>query len=234
MIEGFIQGLKTRRPALFNLYSSCQPEHGIGDDMSHAQAKLAVESRAYPLFRYDPDRGVTPQECFDLEGNPDLEQDWPTAALEYVDDGVEKSMELPVTFGDFALTEVRFRKHFRVAPPDTWNDSMVPLADFLALDEDSRDGLFPYLWTVDRDRQLVRLLVGAAIVKSCEERRDFWVMLKAIARAGERGPDPQDIEQRVRGELLQRMTAVLTRLATGGAAAGGTGAATPTAESTEA
>ena len=45
MIEGFIEGLKARRPALFNLYSSCQPEHGIGDDMSHAQAKLAVESR---------------------------------------------------------------------------------------------------------------------------------------------------------------------------------------------
>ena len=55
MIEGFIQGLKARRPALFNLYTSCQPEHGIGDDMSAHQAKLAVESRAYPLFRYNPD-----------------------------------------------------------------------------------------------------------------------------------------------------------------------------------
>jgi pyruvate-ferredoxin/flavodoxin oxidoreductase len=56
MIEGFIRGLKARRPALFNLYSSCQPEHGIGDDMSAHQARLAVESRAYPVFRYDPDR----------------------------------------------------------------------------------------------------------------------------------------------------------------------------------
>jgi pyruvate-ferredoxin/flavodoxin oxidoreductase len=77
MIEGFIAGLKTRRPALFNLYSSCQPEHGIGDDMSAAQAKLVVESRAYPLFRYDPDAGATAEECFDLEGNPAPEQDWP-------------------------------------------------------------------------------------------------------------------------------------------------------------
>ena len=31
-------------------------------------------------------------------------------------------MELPMTFADFAITEVRFRKHFRMAPPDTWND----------------------------------------------------------------------------------------------------------------
>ena len=34
------------------------------------QAKLAVESRAYPLFRYNPDLGKTPEECFELEGNP--------------------------------------------------------------------------------------------------------------------------------------------------------------------
>ena len=117
MIEGFIQGLKARRPALFNLYSSCQPEHGIGDDMSAAQAKLAVESRAYPLFRYDPDAGKTPEECFDLEGNPQVDQDWPSYTIKYQEDGREKEMELPMTFADFAITEVRFRKHFRVAPP---------------------------------------------------------------------------------------------------------------------
>ena len=55
--RGLHPGLKVRRPALFNLYTSCQPEHGIGDDMGVVQAKLAVESRAYPLFRYDPDAG---------------------------------------------------------------------------------------------------------------------------------------------------------------------------------
>ena len=37
--------------------------------MGHHQAKLAVESRAYPLFRYNPDHGVKPEDCFELEGN---------------------------------------------------------------------------------------------------------------------------------------------------------------------
>jgi len=37
MIEGFVQGLMSRRPALFNLYTSCQPEHGIGDDMASSR-----------------------------------------------------------------------------------------------------------------------------------------------------------------------------------------------------
>jgi pyruvate-ferredoxin/flavodoxin oxidoreductase len=70
MIEGFIDGLMTKRPALFNLYTTCQPEHGVGDDMGVHQAKLAMESRAYPIYKYNPDEGVKAEEAFDLSGNP--------------------------------------------------------------------------------------------------------------------------------------------------------------------
>lgn len=57
LLEGYIDGLNSRRPALFNIYAVCPPEHGVADDMAVHQSKLAVESRAYPLFRYDPDAG---------------------------------------------------------------------------------------------------------------------------------------------------------------------------------
>ncbi len=215
MIEGFIQGLKARRPALFNLYSSCQPEHGIGDDMSAQQAKLAVESRAYPLFRYDPDGGPTPQECFDLEGNPALEQDWPTYQLRYRQGGREKQLELPMTFADFAITEIRFRKHFRMAPPDTWNEKMVPIAEFLALDADGREGRFPFVWTVDRKQQLSRLLVDKTMVESCEDRRDFWAMLRALAGVGKKEISREEIAEEVRREVVGRIASGLLELAGG-------------------
>ncbi len=214
MIEGFIRGLKARRPALFNLYTSCQPEHGIGDDMASRQAKLAVESRAYPLFRYDPDAGITPEECFDLEGNPAMDETWPTYTLQYKEYDRVKELELPLTFADFAITEVRFRKHFRVAPPDTWNDNMVPLAEFLDMDEDEREGRFPYVWSVDRRQELSRLLVAAPMVESCEDRRAFWTMLRALAgedRAAE--TDRAAIAAQVRQEVLARVTEGLFQLA---------------------
>jgi len=216
MIEGFIRGLKVRKPALFNLYSSCQPEHGIGDDMSAAQAKLAVESRAYPLFRYDPEAGRTAAECFDLEGNPALQEDWPTYRLRYRQGSREKEMEVPMTFADFAMTEVRFRKHFRMAPPDTWNENMVPLDEFIGLDEDEREGLYPYVWTVDRKQQLSRLLVDRSMVQSTEERRDFWVMLRAMAGA-DQAPERTrgEIEEEVRRELVGRIASGLLQLASG-------------------
>ncbi len=213
MIEGFIEGLKARRPALFNLYATCQPEHGIGDDMSANQAKLVVESRAYPLFRYNPDEGSRPEDCFELEGNPAVDQDWPTYTLNYLEDGDEKSMEIPMTFADFAITEVRFRKHFRLAPQDTWNENMLPLAEFLELSDDEREDFFPYVWSVNRKKELTRLLVAEPIVQSCEERRDFWTMLRAIARIGEKQPTTRaDIEAEVKQELTGRITAGLLQL----------------------
>ncbi|OQX45409.1 MAG: pyruvate ferredoxin oxidoreductase, partial [Candidatus Sedimenticola endophacoides] len=39
MLEGFIDGLNSRRPAVFNIYTTCQPEHGVGDDASARQAR---------------------------------------------------------------------------------------------------------------------------------------------------------------------------------------------------
>ncbi len=215
MIEGFIQGLKARRPALFNLYSSCQPEHGIGDDMSHAQAKLAVESRAYPLFRYNPDLGSTPAECFDLDGNPQMAEIWPTYTLHYKEGTRDKSMDIPMTFADFAVTEARFRKHFRKAPPDTWSDEMVPIAEFLEMSPDDREGKYPYVWSVDRKGHLSRLLASQVMVESCEERRQFWVMLRAIAGA-DVGPKPvEDTEAKIRQDVIGRIASGLMQLASG-------------------
>ncbi len=220
VIEGFIQGLKTRRPALFTLYTPCQPEHGIGDDMSARQAKLAVESRAYPLYRYNPDLGTTPEECFELDGNPAIDEDWPTYTLTYLESGREKTMELPMTFADFAASEIRFRKHYRVAPPETWNDKMVPLAEYLELEHDDREGLFPYVWSVDRQQQLMRLLVADPIIRSCEDRRDFWTILRSLARVGEKTIDRGQVEEDVRRDVTAQLATNLMQLVSGQAGGG--------------
>ena len=184
-------------------------------DASARQAKLAVESRAYPLFRYDPDAGKTPAECFDLSGNPALDAVWPTYTLKYRDGDSEKSLELPMTFADFAITEARFRKHYRTAPPDTWNDLMVPLHEFLELETDDREGKFPFVWSVDRKRQLARLLVDRTMVESCEDRRAFWRTLRALAGLDKPAISRDDVAAEVRRELAGQLSARLMQLAAG-------------------
>jgi pyruvate/2-oxoacid:ferredoxin oxidoreductase beta subunit len=88
-------------PAIVIAYTACMPEHGIADDAAWHQAKLAVDSRAFPLFTYDPRRGATIAERLSLQGNPALRDDWSTLP-----------MGEPVDFLAFAKSEGRFAPHF--------------------------------------------------------------------------------------------------------------------------
>lgn len=228
LLESYIDGLNSRRPALFNIYAVCPPEHGVGDDKSVDQSKLAVEGRAYPLFRFDPDAGTTFSECVSLEGNPSIEQNWPVYSLKYIENGEEKRMDVPFTFADFAATEARFLKQFRKAPPETWNDDMVLLAEFLDLDKDERDGKFPYIWAVDKKQQLMRLLVTEDMVRACEERLNYWKQLKDVAGIGRAVEgDTTAIADQVRAELLAKITASLGMVGSSTGAVATDGAVSP-------
>jgi pyruvate ferredoxin oxidoreductase beta subunit len=88
-------------PAVIVAYSACMPEHGIADDAATRQAKFAVDSRAFPLFTYDPRRGASYAERLSLQGNPATKDDWAKAP-----DGT------PIDFLAFARTEGRFAQHF--------------------------------------------------------------------------------------------------------------------------
>jgi pyruvate-ferredoxin/flavodoxin oxidoreductase len=217
LIEGFIEGVNAKLPALFTVYSPCMPEHGIADDLAEHQSKLAVESRAYPLIRYNPDKGTLPEECFDLEGNPALESDWPTYTLHYTDEeGNKASMEVPMTFADFAVTEGRFRKQFRTVPRDAWNESMVPLVEYLDLADDDREGKFPYIWAVNLKNRLVRVIPAAPLVRSCEDRRNFWRVLKSLS--GLNAVVAEAPAEQVRAEFAKAIAARVLEWAAGGEA----------------
>ena len=55
---------------------TCQPEHGVPDNMSADQAKMVRDSRGMPEFIYNSRKGETMQEGFELKGNPSLKRDW--------------------------------------------------------------------------------------------------------------------------------------------------------------
>jgi len=233
LIEGYIDGLNSRRPAIFNIYAVCQPEHGVGDEATIKQSKLAVESRAYPLFTYNPDLGTTFEECSSLSGNPSMKNDWPSYKLEYLEeDGKTASMQLPLTFADFAITEGRFRKQFRKAPPETWNDEMVPLAEFIEMDESEQEDLFPYIWAVDSKDHLMRVLVSAELVNSTVERRDFWRQLKSLVGV-DQIVDVAQIANDAKVDMAQKISSSLLAMA-GGAGDANLGALLSSAGSGEA
>ncbi|MGB9341146.1 MAG: ferredoxin, partial [Polyangiales bacterium] len=100
---------------------------------------------------------------------------------------------------------------------DSWNENMMPLGEFLDLEPDDREGVFPYVWMVDKDQQLSRLLVAQPIVASCEDRRDFWTMLRALA--GEDQPSTESIVEQARQDVVGKIMSGLMQL-TGGSGEG--------------
>jgi pyruvate-ferredoxin/flavodoxin oxidoreductase len=89
----------------------------------------------------------------------------------------------------------------------------MPLAEFLDLDEDDREDVFPYVWMVDKEQQLSRLLVAQPIVESCEDRRDFWTMLRSLA--GEDQPSTEALVEEARHDLASKMMSQLMQVVSG-------------------
>ncbi len=138
-----------------------------------------------------------------LEGNPALDADWPTYTLKYKDEAGAKAdgMDLPMTFADFAATEARFGKQFQKAPPETWNDDMVPLADFLALPADEREGKLP-LHLGRRSQEPPDAPAGDR-GSGAVERGAPALLAPAQGRAGlEPQPTRRAVAERVRAELI--------------------------------
>jgi pyruvate/2-oxoacid:ferredoxin oxidoreductase beta subunit/NAD-dependent dihydropyrimidine dehydrogenase PreA subunit len=105
-IPHFYQAIKDANsypgPALVNVYTTCQPEHGVADDVSQLQARRAVTSRTFPMFVFDPRKGERMRERLSLRGNPGAADDWAT----------DPKTKQPYTFVEFARSEGRFAKQF--------------------------------------------------------------------------------------------------------------------------
>jgi pyruvate-ferredoxin/flavodoxin oxidoreductase len=185
LMEGLIRGLKTRRPAVFNIYTPCPVEHGTPDEWAPTAARMALESRAFPIMIFDPDAGDSLAECIELDGNPAVDDVWPTYELSYVDDeGKEAVTELPVTIADWAATEGRFAKHFKRLSRDDWSDDMVLFHEFVALSADERADAIPFVWVLGEERKLERLKVSPEMVILADDRLEFWSQLKEMAGLG--------------------------------------------------
>lgn len=170
----------TDSPAVLDVYTPCQAEHGIADAAASRRARLAVETRMNPVFVHDPRRGATLHARFSLDGNPAVERDWATGTLTYVEDGETKLLDVPLTPADFAREETRFKKQFRKLAAAA-EATALPIHEYVDLPAGARAGRVPFVWSVDDQQQLGKLEVSPTIVRLVEERRRYWRTLRHLA-----------------------------------------------------
>jgi pyruvate-ferredoxin/flavodoxin oxidoreductase len=87
-----------------------------------------MESRAFPVFVYDPSGGPDWASRFHLDDNPQPELDWPIHRFEYEDARHQcVSLDLAFTFVDFAAADARFASHLARLPSGSDESDLVPI-----------------------------------------------------------------------------------------------------------
>ena len=76
LYRAILDGIEYRGTSFLQCFTTCQPEHGVADDMALTQAQRVRDSRGAPEFVFNPRLGETYQEALDVKGNPSIDRDW--------------------------------------------------------------------------------------------------------------------------------------------------------------
>jgi pyruvate-ferredoxin/flavodoxin oxidoreductase len=188
LYRALLDALEYRGTAFLQCFTTCQPEHGVGDEMSLTQAQRARDSRGVPEFVFNPRAGETYSEALDLVGNPLRDRDWYEARTK---PGGET---YPYTVAHWCATEARFRNHLKKIKAEE-AETLVPIENILVrltqndvvyrrhLDPDHRAyvpdfGVFIRIH--DGDRFEYRA-ISRQLVLFCVERRKAWRLLQSQA-----------------------------------------------------
>lgn len=175
--DRILKGMAYAGPALFSVYSGASG----GALPPYLNAAAAMESRAFPAYCYDPSAGPNWASRFYLEGNTQVESDWPVQEFTYEDHNHQRvCLDAGFTLVDFVACDRRYAKHFARVPRAKWNASMVPAGEYLQLDAKNAANKVPFVSIVDGDNNLHRAIVDDRLMRAALRCRESWHSLQEL------------------------------------------------------
>jgi pyruvate-ferredoxin/flavodoxin oxidoreductase len=189
LYRAILDGIEYRGTAFLQCFTTCQPEHGVADDMALTQAQRVRDSRGAPEFVFDPRKGESYQEALDVKGNPTAERDW------YETKFKSTGEQYRYTVAHWCATEARFRNHLKKIKPED-AAKMIPLENMLVRitqqDVVYRRHLIPehrayvpdfgvYIKVQGPGGGVECRSLSRQLVLFCVERRKAWRMLQSKA-----------------------------------------------------
>ena len=188
--RAILDALEYRGTGFLQCFTTCQPEHGVGDDMALDQAQRVRDSRGAPEFVFNPTLGETYAEALDLKGNPHSDKDWYTTKFKGTGE------KYRYTVAHWCATEARFRNHLKRIKDESAVERLIPLENMLLritqqdvvyrryLHPEHRAfvpdfGVFAKVPGPDGKPQVVAL--SRQLVLFCVERRKAWRLLQSKA-----------------------------------------------------
>jgi len=189
LYRAILDGIEYRGTAFLQCFTTCQPEHGVADDMALTQAQRVRDSRGAPEFIFNPRMGETYQEALDLKGNPSLERDWYETKFKATNEPYR------FTVAHWCATEARFRNHLKKIKKEDAT-KLIPLENMLVRvtqqDVVYRRYLRPehrsyitdfgvYINVQGPKGDVEYRSLSRQLVMFCVERRKAWRMLQSKA-----------------------------------------------------
>lgn len=165
LAEGLATMSQCLRPAVAVV--SVPPAHEANLDDTHAwlESNLLYLSRAFPLYRYNPDRGDTWMDRFELLLSPAAEQ---------------------ICAAHVAAVSSDFRSHFRVIPESVWageevGSEQLELNAYLEQYRQTPPLAIPFLWVTDRAGRQQRAIVTRELVNLSRDRQHAFRIFEELA-----------------------------------------------------
>ena len=188
LYRAILDGLEYRGTMFLQAFTTCQPEHGVPDDMALHQAQRVRDSRGVPEFVFDPRKGETYQEALDIKGNPSIDLDW------YETKSKLTGEPQRYTVAHWCTTEARFRNHLKKIKPEAAAklihiDNMlvritqqdVVYRRYLTPGHRAFIPDFGVYITWEENGKVEYRALSRQLVMFCVERRKAWRMLQSKA-----------------------------------------------------
>ena len=177
--KGLEGSIKSTSPAL------CQvllPEKKSSyDTTDFLCARAASVSRYFPKIIYDPGKGSEWGSRFDVKENVQVEKTWPHYSLvTNTLDKKESIIDVAFTYANYkAIYPAKVNELMHI-PSAYYTEHLVPLNEYLELEDEKLYGKVPFAWLVDSENNLQRAAVPNVWVVSCQERLDFWNFIQEL------------------------------------------------------
>ena len=189
LYRAILDGLEYRGTSFLQCFTTCQPEHGVADDLALTQAQRVRDSRGAPEFVFNPRLGESYQEALDVKGNPSIDLDWYETKFKTTNEPYK------FTVAHWCATEARFRNHLKKVKKDD-TAKLIPLENMLArvtqqdvvyrryLRADHRSYIPDfgvYIRIQGGNGDVEYRSISRQLVLFCVERRKAWRMLQSKA-----------------------------------------------------
>ncbi|MCG6862507.1 MAG: ferredoxin [Chromatiaceae bacterium] len=182
LMRCFLAALDATHTSLNLITTGLRPESRLVRLNAWLVAGAGIEGRAHPFFRINPAAGDFAAARMDFSENPEETRDWPVHPFRYRDENANLiETEQAFTFADYCLLIERLRDHFRIIPPGCDSTALVPVSDYLARPQEEADRLLPFIWAVDGNNLLHRLVISRELILACRDRLNFWRSLQELA-----------------------------------------------------